>query len=219
MEDQHVASHLQRSESIENLAKALASFQSKVPTIKKDADNPFFKSKYASLENIISTIRKKLSGCDLSIAQFPNGKNGLTTILMHKSGEYLQSTVEFTAKDTSPQAVGSAITYMRRYALSAVLGLATDEDDDGNAASATQKKPSTKPERTVFESAVTAIVNATTPDKALSIAERAAESSKLNAEQKQKIQQLATSKVDSFDNHDDTPREETPLKEGPDAIN
>lgn len=151
---------MEKSQSIKEIATSLSQFQAKVEAIKKDANNPFFKSKYAPLESIIAAIRQPLEEVGLSFSQFPSGENELVTILMHKSGEYLQSSVKMTPKkdsdpqmidgvkvftQVSPQAQGSAITYMRRYSLSAVLGLAT-EDDDGNAAS--KHKPVEKKEDT-----------------------------------------------------------------------
>lgn len=126
---------MEKSQSIKEIATSLSKFQAKVEAVKKDSNNPFFKSKYASLENIIEAIRKPLDEVGLSFSQFPTGENELATILMHTSGEYLQSTVKMAPKENTPQGQGSAITYMRRYALSAVLGLATEDDDDGNAAS------------------------------------------------------------------------------------
>jgi hypothetical protein len=124
-----------KSESISNLAKALTTFQIKVGSIKKDSINPFFKSKYASLTTIIEHITIPLSESGLCYTQFPD-ESGLTTVLMHsESGEYIQATYQMPiAKVNDPQAVGSAITYARRYALGAILGLAIDEDDDANAA-------------------------------------------------------------------------------------
>lgn len=140
---------MEQSVSIENIAKALIAFQAEVETIKKDSTNPFFKSKYASLENVIEGTRAVLKKNDLAFSQFPAGDNNLTTILMHSSGEFMKSSVKMFPKENTPQGQGSAITYMRRYALSAILGLATEEDDDGNAGSkptppkapATPKKP------------------------------------------------------------------------------
>jgi hypothetical protein len=126
---------MNKSESIANLAKSLALFQGEVEAIVKDAKNPFFKSKYVSLNAIIKGIRAPLAKHGLSFAQFPSGDNGLTTILMHSSGEYLEDTVNTQPVKNDPQAIGSAITYMRRYALGAVLGLNIEDDDDGNAAS------------------------------------------------------------------------------------
>lgn len=122
-----------KSESISNIATALTAFQGEVPAIEKDGNNPFFKSKYATLENIIKVIKPLLLKHGLSFSQFPSGEHGLTTILMHASGEWIESEVSTSPKDNTPQALGSALTYMRRYALSAVLGLATESDDDGEA--------------------------------------------------------------------------------------
>lgn len=143
---------MEKSESIKEMAVSLSKFQSKVEAVKKDASNPFFKSKYAPLESIIETIRKPLQDVGLSFSQFPSGENELVTILMHTSGEFLQSSVKMTPKDNTPQGQGSAITYMRRYALSAILGLATEEDDDGNAASKpkpVEKAAVKKPEKVI----------------------------------------------------------------------
>ena len=128
-----------KSESIANLAKALNKFQGLGIKVGKEASNPFFKSKYASLANILDTIAKPLSECGLSFSQFPDGKS-LTTLLVHsESGEWIEATYEMPiAKPNDPQAVGSAITYARRYAIGAILGLNIDDDDDGNAAAGNQ---------------------------------------------------------------------------------
>lgn len=134
---------MNKSQSIKELAIALAGFQSVVGNVTKDATNPFFKSKYASLENIVSHIEPLLAKAGLSYAQFPN-EGSLTTILMHSSGEWIEATADLHMKDQTPQGQGSAITYMRRYALSSVLGIATEDDDDGNAATAAPKKPMMK---------------------------------------------------------------------------
>lgn len=124
-----------KSESIKNLAGALIKFQTEVKAVKKDANNPFFKSKYADLASIIEAIREPLSKNELAFAQFPTGTCGLTSILMHSSGEFIEDTFTMVPVDNKPQTAGSAITYMRRYALGSMLGVATEEDDDGNAAS------------------------------------------------------------------------------------
>lgn len=124
-----------KSPEIKNLATALNKFQAEVEPVKKGASNPFFKSKYADLASIIEAIRKPLSDNGLSFAQFPAGDGGLTSILMHTSGEWIEETYIMKPVDAKPQTAGSAITYMRRYALGAMLGIATEEDDDGNAAS------------------------------------------------------------------------------------
>lgn len=124
---------VKRSDSIAEIAKALSKFQSSVVNVTKEAENPFFKSSYATIGNIIDTIRKPLGENGLAFAQFPVEDNKLVTLVMHTSGEYFQSVVKMFPKDNTAQAQGSAITYMRRYALTAILGIAT-EDDDGNDA-------------------------------------------------------------------------------------
>lgn len=126
---------MQKSESIKAIAAALITFHVKVEKIPKDASNPFFKSKYASLSNILDAIGDPLNESGLSFCQFPSGEHGLTTILMHTSGEWIASEYFMRPTKDDPQGLGSAITYQRRYALAAILGLNIDEDDDGNAAS------------------------------------------------------------------------------------
>ena len=155
---------MEKSQSIANLAKALAAFQGKVPAIKKDAKNPFFKSSYATLGNIIDTIKALLSECGLSYCQLPDGDESLTTILMHsESGEFVQATYSIHASKKDPQGVGSAITYARRYALSAILGLNTDDDDDGNGASGNGQQQAPKStERTPEQKDVADAANAMT---------------------------------------------------------
>lgn len=124
-----------KSESLKEISKALSLFAIKVESIRKDANNPFFKSQYATLSNIIESSRDALSECGLSVSQFPIGEHSLITILMHESGEWMQS--EYTMRPTKndPQGIGSVITYMRRYALASVLNLSIQEDDDANEAS------------------------------------------------------------------------------------
>lgn len=151
---------MEKSTSITKLAGALVGFSKDMDKIKKDSDNTFFKSKYASLSQIQDDIQLPLSKAGLIYTQHPETNNILTTILIHvESGEYMQSGFDIhpipeysTEKDKdkkvlwrseqshiSPQALGSAITYAKRYALVAILGLNIDDDDDGNAASGRQE--------------------------------------------------------------------------------
>jgi hypothetical protein len=125
---------MEKSESIVEISKALNEFQFAVKNVSKDGNNPFFKSKYATLENVISTAKHAMYVNGLSFAQFPDA-DGLYTVIMHTSGEWIGAHANLELKGHTPQDQGSAITYMRRYALSAALGLATEDDDDGNAAS------------------------------------------------------------------------------------
>ena len=130
---------MKRSETISELAKALVKFNAKVGKISKDANNPFFKNKYATLDNIIDEVRPILSEFGLNIMQLPSGdgnKVDISTLLMHESGEWLESEVlTMIPVKKDPQGLGSAITYARRYALQSFLSLSTGEDDDGNGAS------------------------------------------------------------------------------------
>ena len=152
---------MNKSESIKNLAVALCKFQSSIGKVKKESTNPFFKSKYASLANILDVIQKPLAEAGLSFTQFPDGES-LTTIIMHDSGEWMEASYTMpVAKINDPQAMGSAITYARRYALGAVLGLNIDEDDDGEKAmqrgnkvqEKVQEKPFLNPAMTAWENA------------------------------------------------------------------
>ena len=98
----------------------------------KDSSNPFFKMQYADLASVWEACRKPLSDNGLSIVQtLDDGK--VETILLHTSGQYVSSVLAFTAKEQTSQSIGSAITYARRYALSALVGICPD-DDDGEAA-------------------------------------------------------------------------------------
>jgi hypothetical protein len=126
---------MQTSEKLEQLPLALLEFHKKVGKIIKSDNNPFFKSKYASLATILDVITEPLTDCGLIIIQFPTGLYQLTTRLQHTSGEYMQSTYEMQPVKHSPQDAGSVITYQRRYAIGAILNLNIDEDDDGNKAS------------------------------------------------------------------------------------
>lgn len=143
---------IEMSADIKDIATALSAFQGQVEAVKKDAENPFFRSKYASLAGIMDTIKKPLSENGLAIAQFPLPNGQLTTILMHKSGQFIKATYEMRPKDQTPQAVGSMLTYMRRYAISAVLGIATEDDDGAEASGTTEKKAMSNPKVYVPES-------------------------------------------------------------------
>jgi hypothetical protein len=127
---------MEKSQSISKIALALIMLQSKVDKIRKDSSNPFFNSKYASLSTIQDEIQLPLAETGLCYTQHPESNNSLTTILIHaESGEYMQSTFDIHPAKTDPQSLGSAITYGKRYALVAILGLNIDDDDDANHAS------------------------------------------------------------------------------------
>jgi hypothetical protein len=127
---------------IGQLAKAYTAAWAEMDHAVKNAENPHFKSDYATLDAVLDAIRPVFARHDLSLLQAPgqmsaDGKRiSITNILMHGSGQHLQFATELPIGDRlTPQAVGSAITYGRRYAVAAVGGIA-QVDDDGNAASA-----------------------------------------------------------------------------------
>jgi hypothetical protein len=127
----------EQSEQINELAGALAKAQGKITGALKDSANPFFKSKYADLASVWDACRSALSENGLAIVQQTESDDSgvfVITTLAHSSGQWMRSRLRLTPKDDSPQAMGSAITYGRRYALAAAVGVA-QVDDDGNAAS------------------------------------------------------------------------------------
>lgn len=138
-----------KSDLINELAAALAKAQGQIEGAKKSSSNPFFKSKYADLAECWNTCREALTANGISVIQMPeeineNGRLNITTMLAHSSGQYISSTLTMTVTKLDPQAIGSAITYGRRYALAAMVGLA-QEDDDGEKAMARQEKKDKKP--------------------------------------------------------------------------
>lgn len=125
------------SACLEMLGAALSRAQAKIKHAAKDANNPHFNSQYADLASVWEACREPLTSEGLSIVQMPCGSGdvvGLTTTLLHASGQFMSSTIYTTPERKGPQAVGSVLTYLRRYALAAAVGVAPDDDDDGNAA-------------------------------------------------------------------------------------
>lgn len=121
---------------MENLAKALVAAQSEVENSSKSSTNPHFKSKYSDLAEVLNTVRPVFTKHGISIVQSPSFSDGMvhvTTYLIHVSGEQLSGTISIPVAKQDAQAIGSAITYARRYSLASFCGIA-QEDDDGNAA-------------------------------------------------------------------------------------
>lgn len=128
---------MQTSESINELATALSKAQGEITGALKDSANPFFKSNYADLASCWDACRSALTKNGLAVTQFPTTDptgSYLVTTLMHSSGQWMRSSLILKSKDDTSQAMGSAITYARRYALAATVGIA-QVDDDGNQAS------------------------------------------------------------------------------------
>ena len=137
---------MEKSNEIGSLAKAMALFRSKVEQPAKDANNPFFKSKYVTLEGVIKSVDTAIVGTGLTWYQEPvsdNNKIGVATHIFHESGEWLAFEPFYvTPTKVDPQAQGSALTYAKRYSLAAAFGISSDIDDDGNGAS-NNDKPNT----------------------------------------------------------------------------
>jgi hypothetical protein len=126
------------SEHIDQLLTALAKAQGKITPALKDKTNPFFKSSYADLSSVWNACRQQLSENGLSVMQTvgtsQTGGMMLVTTLGHSSGQWMRSEMPIILQKQDPQALGSAITYYRRYSLAAIVGVVADEDDDGNTA-------------------------------------------------------------------------------------
>ncbi len=140
---------MKHSDSIASLAASLVAVHGELRAIGKDSTNPHFKNKYASLDAIIEAVRPVLHKHGLAVAQgattpVTNEAGNLVgfaveTMLIHSSGEWMTNTAILPLAKADPQGAGGAMTYGRRYGLSALLALATEEDDDGHAASAPRK--------------------------------------------------------------------------------
>lgn len=127
---------MERSENINELATALAKAQGAMSHAVKDSLNPGYKSRYADLASVWEACRKPLADNGLSITQLPEpAETGLrlNTILMHTSGQFISSKIQMPLMKTDPQGYGSALTYARRYALAAIVGVYQDDDDAQSA--------------------------------------------------------------------------------------
>lgn len=128
------------SEQINELASALAKAQAEFTTAKKDKDNPFFKSKYADFESVVSATRPALTKYGLSVVQnvyrCNDGHHYLITLLLHASGQWIKSKAQHNPMKADVQSLSSYNTYLKRMCYSSIVGAVTGEnDDDGNDAS------------------------------------------------------------------------------------
>ena len=132
-----------QSDAIEALAVALCKAQAVMEGASKGKVNPAFRSKYADLASVWEACRGPLADNGLAVVQSASAEGAavtVTTLLVHSSGQWVKDSLTMVAKDASPQAVGSAITYGRRYALAAFVGV-SPEDDDGEAAQGRKAEP------------------------------------------------------------------------------
>jgi hypothetical protein len=146
---------IEQSESIAALAKALVQVQGSVEGAVKGKVNPAFKSSYADLKSVWDACREPLVMNGVSVTQFPGemveNRMTLTTQLTHESGEWMRATLSIPLSKVDAQGYGSAVTYARRYALAAVVGVCP-EDDDGNAAARGSSAPAQRtPEPRITE--------------------------------------------------------------------
>ena len=144
---------MKTSEQISKLAAALAAAQGMMENAVMNRVNPHFKSKYADLAAIFDAARKPLSANGLAIVQ-TIGDGVLHTRLLHTSGQWIASEHPLPMSGR-PQEIGSALTYARRYSLSALIGIAADEDDDANAAQKTKKEALTEEQESELFDAIT----------------------------------------------------------------
>lgn len=142
---------MKRSESIKEIATALAKAQGEIKPAAKDSDNPHYKSRYADLASVVSACREPLTKNGLSIIQEPNTEKAdgvvmvrTVSLLMHVSGEWVECETAIPCTKADAHGIGSAATYGRRYGYAALVGVVADEDDDGN--DAVGKKPEKKTE-------------------------------------------------------------------------
>lgn len=127
------------------LAEALVGAQSEFQAVPFDSVNPHFKNPFASMVSIVSSTKAILTKWGLAITHSMSGMTVVTT-LMHKSGESISCTIPILLSKQDMQGLGSAITYAKRYGMSAILNLVTDADDDGNQASKPNESPRANPE-------------------------------------------------------------------------
>lgn len=148
---------MQTSENIGKISEALAKAQGQIQPAVFDAMNPHFKSKYATLASIMESCRDALSQNGLAVVQGVSVEANrvvITTMLAHSSGEWLRDQLAMNAVKDGPQAVGSIITYGRRYALSAMIGIVADQDDDGETAERGKPESGEKTSKTAKEKSV-----------------------------------------------------------------
>ena len=154
---------MERSENINELAAALAKAQGAMSHAVKDSLNPGYKSRYADLASVWEACRKPLADNGLSVTQLPEpAETGLrlNTILMHTSGQFISSQIQMPLMKADPQGYGSALTYARRYALAAIVGVYQDDDDANSATEQHNKAAAQQPVQSKPEMASEAQVKA-----------------------------------------------------------
>ena len=134
------------SDSITSLMKAMLTVQGEVDGVSKDATNPHFRNRYASLESVVDAIREPCQRAGLVVTQAPGVVDGntiaLTTMICHaESGEWMRSTIQLPLAKADPQGAGSALTYAERYSLMAIFNLPAVDDDAEEASRPARPAP------------------------------------------------------------------------------
>ena len=199
---------MKQSESITDLATALCLAQAEMGGAVKDSNNPFFKSSYADLTSVIKVIKEPFARHGLSFVQLPvtsAGGNGIgvTTMLMHNSGQWIQSEYLLPMDKVTPQGAGSAITYARRYALQSLVGIPSVDDDSEMAMYRNEPAPtvdfpmpvSKRVSKALMQSLMTLVIEAEATGEHTLMNEALAE---LDENEKQKLWGQCTGKQQEF---------------------
>lgn len=196
---------MKQSESITDLATALCLAQAEMGGAVKDSNNPFFKSSYADLTSVIKVIKEPFARHSLSFVQLPvtsAGGNGIgvTTMLMHSSGQWIQSEYLLPMDKVTPQGAGSAITYARRYALQSLVGIPSVDDDSEMAMYRNEPAPVAAPpakrvSKALMQSLMTLVIEAEATGEHTLMNEALAE---LDENEKQKLWSQCTGKQQEF---------------------
>lgn len=184
-----------QSEYIDQLMTALSKAQGEISGASKDSKNPFFKSRYADLSSVWEACRQSLSKHGLAVVQSPMPFNGgliMVTTLGHSSGQWIRSYLPIVSAKQDAQGIGSGITYTRRYALAAIVGVVPDdqEDDDGNKASGKEKPPEKQDDAKITKEQVSFLTNMVTPE---------IEEKIMNALRSRKYNSMSDVKVSEFE--------------------
>lgn len=142
---------MQKSETVGKLAEALSKAQGEMKPAKFDAVNPFFKSKYSSLGEIVESAKAVLAKHGLSVIQTVAGDVEnvvIETMLAHSSGEWVSNSMAIKPVKADPQGIGSVITYGRRYCYASIIGQVSDEDTDANSV---DQQRATEPRKTASD--------------------------------------------------------------------
>jgi len=147
-----------QSEQINEIAAAMAEVQAEISPAIKSSENPHLRNRYADINSVYSAIREVLPKHGLAVIQTMLPTDGsrahVRTMLAHKSGQWLAGEIVMPLdRQGGTQGMGSAITYARRYSLSAIVGVVTEEDDDGNAAQGRNSKAQAQQQRQAAKSA------------------------------------------------------------------